>query len=288
MRGIKKSVVRILLDSRTMLFIGGFLLAGCLFFDLQAGYEQRLFASISSEIKRNTIAVSDDSVFKAAVHTTFELLEARSKVFSQEATGGVIDNLIHPVSADMMTAEGSCGSYSMVLARLLQTMGYNTRFAQMRVQDGSIGHIVIEARADHGWVVLDPRYNLYFEQSNGQLASFDEVAANWAAYAHQTPAGYDPRYNYKGVRYTNWNKVPLLLPALHSTLSLFMPKDRLAHFSLRNYFLNKYMICRNILMLAASLVFGMLVPRLFRKRLLKPGPYLYPLAEPLQSNSARA
>lgn len=288
MKGIRRSAMTILLDSRTLLFAGGFLLAGCLFFDLQAGYENRLFASISTEVRSHTVGASDDSIFKAAVHTTFELLEARSKVFTREATGGFVDNLIHPVSADMMTAEGSCGSYSTVLARLLQSMGYETRFAQMRLSNGTIGHIIIEARARHGWVVLDPRYNLFFTQPNGQLASFDEVAANWPMYAQQVPAGYDPQYNYAGVRYTNWNKIPLLLPALHSTLSLFMPKDQLAHFSLRNYFLNKYIVCRNILMFAASLIFGMLVPRLFRKNLLKPRPYLYPLAEPLHTSSARA
>jgi hypothetical protein len=280
--------VSVIFDSRILLFAGGFLLAGALFFDLQAGYEKRLFASIGSEIKRNTIAASDDSIFKAAVHTTFELLEARSKVFNKETTGGIIDNLIHPVSADMMTADGSCGSYATVLARLLQSMGYETRFAQMRLSDGTIGHIVIEARARHGWAVLDPRYNLFFEQSNGQLASFDEVAANWSAYSRQVPAGYDPDYNYAGVRYTNWDKVPLLLPALHSTLSLFMPKDQLEHFSLRNYFLSKYIVCRNILMLVASFILGMLVPRLFRKSLLKPGPYLYRAAHEFHSNSARA
>lgn len=289
MRGIKKFVLGILLDSRTMLFFVGFLLAGSLIFHFLADYEKRVFASLAGQVRKSAASSNDDSLFKTAVHTTFELLEVRSRVFGQEETGGVIDNIIHPVAADMTTAEGSCGSYSIVLARVLYSLGYESRFAQMKTSNGTVGHIVLEARSQHGWVVLDPRYDLYFSRPNGQLASFDEVSANWQAYKNSVPANYDQRYNYAGVRYTNWQKIPVLMPALHHTLSLFMSKDTLDHFSLRPYFLRKYVVCRNLLLLAAGLLCTILLPRMFRTRLYKSSPFLYSLDQPFpQTNPVRA
>ncbi|MEP6750871.1 MAG: transglutaminase domain-containing protein, partial [Bacteroidota bacterium] len=164
-------------------------------------------------------------------------------------TGGFLDDVIHPLSADMMTAEGSCGSYSAVLCRLLNTIGFTTRFAQMKVAGKYGGHIIVEAKTNHGWVVLDPSFNVSFTKPGGPLAGFNDVSANWALYTKQLPAGYNLLYNYQAVRYTNWNKIPVVMPAIRKVLSLFLSEKEIREISLRNYFLNKYEVCGNILLL---------------------------------------
>lgn len=238
-----------LLNIHFLLFLNGFLIAGFLFCSFQADYENRLFASIAKSISVSEGQVSQDSILKKAVSTTYSLLVDRSKIFYSVKTGGFLDNVIHPLSTDMMTAEGACGSYAAVLCRILNSLGYTTRFGQMSVDGIYGGHIVAEAKTMNGWVVLDPIYNLCFAKPDGYLASFKDVAANWQWYKKQVPATYNLHYNYNAVRYTNWNKIPVVMPAIKETLSLFMREDEVQQMSFRNYFLNKYAVCSNFLLL---------------------------------------
>ena len=54
------------------------------------------------------------------------------------------DVLAACTSMDLMTAKGACGSFSMVLARILQGYQFPVRIAQMK-SDGCFGsHIVVE------------------------------------------------------------------------------------------------------------------------------------------------
>jgi hypothetical protein len=238
-----------LLNIHFLLFINGFLIAGFLFCSFQADYENRLFASIAKNISVSKVNISQDSLLKKAVTTTYSLLIDRSKVFYSGETGGFLDNVIHPLSTDMMTAEGACGSYTAVLCRILNSLGYTTRFGQMNVDSRYGGHIIAEAKTLNGWVVLDPKYNLCFTKPDGHLAGFKDVAANWEWYKKQVPATYNLHYNYNGVRYTNWNKIPVIMPAIKETLSLFMGENDIQQISLRNYFVNKYAVCSNFLLL---------------------------------------
>jgi hypothetical protein len=87
-----------------------------------------------------------------------------------------IDRYIHPISIDLITAEGACGSYSFVLCRLLQDLKYTVRVAEMRGETDLTCHILVEVESSRGWVVLDPLYDLYFVKPDGHLASFDDVS----------------------------------------------------------------------------------------------------------------
>jgi hypothetical protein len=246
---IFKTIKSVLFNLHFLLFANGFLIAIFLFCRMQDDYENRLFASIAKNITAGEENATQDEVIKKAVSTTYYLLNKRLEVFNSSATGGFLDNVIHPLSADMMTAEGACGSFSAVLCRVMNTMGFTTRFAQMKVDGKYGGHIIIEAKAVNGWVVLDPLYNLCFTRPDGHLASFNDVKADWRWYKGQVPAGYDQRYKYEGVRYNNWNKIPLLMPALKKTLSLFISEEQIGQISLRSYFLKKYTVCANMLLL---------------------------------------
>jgi hypothetical protein len=233
-----------------LLFVTGFLFAAYITCSLQNDYENNVFVSLSNQISGNTAGNTPrDTLIKKALHTTWYLLHSRSDIFKNTATSGFLDNVIHPLSSDLMTAQGSCGSYASILCRILNTMGIETRFAQMKVNGLYGGHIIIEAFTQHGWVVLDPFYNVQFLNPHGQTVGFAEVAKNWQWYKKQVPLTYDLQYRYEGVRYTNWNKIPVIMPAMKQVLSVFMRPAELEHLSIRNYFLRKYQVCENILLL---------------------------------------
>jgi hypothetical protein len=91
---------------------------------------------------------------------------------------------------------------------------------------------------------MDPLFNLVFVSHDGRLASYKEVSANWQYFQQQVPRTEDPElkypvgyYDYRGVRYTNWSKIPVLMPALHSLLRLVFG-DSIEEVSLRAYVLN--------------------------------------------------
>jgi hypothetical protein len=108
----------------------------------------------------------------------------------------------------------------------MQTAGYEIRIAQM-VCDGFPGcHVVVEAKLAHGWVVGDPLYDLTFRRpTDGRLASFAEVKADWNLYRLQAPNDYDPSYDYDGVRYTNWDRIPYVTRALHGVLRAVLRRE---------------------------------------------------------------
>jgi hypothetical protein len=168
----------------------------------------------------------------------------------------------------------ACGAYAGTLARLLRVHGYDVRIAQMLDAPGDAGealHILVEVEIDGRWVVLDPSYGLAFRRPDGALASFADVQADWPSYAAQVPPGYDPRYRYAGVRYTNWGKVPVLLPAFREVLRLFLG-DRVDTLSVRVYLLDGARVAGVLALVASALVLsGQGLARILRRRRASPG-----------------
>jgi hypothetical protein len=70
------------------------------------------------------------------------------------------------------------------------------------------------------------------------MASVKQVSANWPNYADQVPRGYNKMYDYTGVRYTNWSKIPVLMPAVKEVLSWGLAD--VETLSVRSYVLNLY------------------------------------------------
>lgn len=146
---------------------------------------------------------------------------------------------------------GGCGSFSLVLAKTLEAAGFEYRLAQM-VCNGTDAacHILVEAKVNEKWVVLDPLFNQTFTTPEGELASFDEVGSDWDTYKLQVPQWrrtappaseqHYPTdfYDYGGVRYTNWQKVPVLMPAVYSALKGLLGEQQASHISLRTYVLD--------------------------------------------------
>lgn len=255
------SVRKAMLTPYFFFFLLGFLLALLIAVRLQDEYETAFFDGLARKVTAGSPSVPGDSVIVRSLHVTHELLVSRSMLYNQPAASSWIGKYIHPLSSDLVTADGACGSYASVLCRLLQEMDFKTRLIQMKGTDGIVCHIIVEVRSDKGWVVLDPLYDLYFVRKDGVLASFGDVSSDWSWYSKQTPPGYNPVYSYNGARYTNWSKVPVVMPLARWIIGWQMDQYELDHFSLRPYVLRKYRIMEYAIILTLLLL---LVRPLFR------------------------
>ena len=154
-----------------------------------------------------------------------------------------------------MTGKGACGSYSYILSRILSELNIPNRIAQMKVSNNYGGHNIVEAEGSDGWVVLDPLFNLTFKKQDGKMASFSDVQKNWQYYESQLPVGYNSNYNYSGVRYTNWDKIPVLMPAFKKVLEWTIGKEKTEVFSIRTHMLKKFSMLLNIGLILYVLIF---------------------------------
>src|SRR5664279_3355905 len=111
-------------------FLNGFLLASLFYFKMEANYEKELFGAIHVNIS-SKIKVSDtqDSVVVKIMHASHDLLVNRGSVFEGKDFEGFKSDLLEPTSIDLMTARGACGSFSQVLARILQGFKFPVRIA---------------------------------------------------------------------------------------------------------------------------------------------------------------
>jgi hypothetical protein len=222
-------------------FLNGFLLASLLYFRMEGSYERQLFSAIQASIdSRIDRRASQDSVIVNVMHACHNLLVNRASVFENQSFNGLKAEVINPTSIDLMTAKGACGSYSVVLARIFENYDLPVRIAQMKADGIFAEHNIVEVKGEKGWVVLDPLFDVYFFRAGGGLASFADVKNDWNYYKKQLPPGYDMKYRYEDVRYSNWTKIPILFPAAKKILDLVIGKEKADTFSIRTYFLRMY------------------------------------------------
>ena len=225
-----------------LMFLNGFLLASLCYFKMEAAYENSLFLSVKNDIDAK-IDPDDtqDSIVVKAMHTCNFLMGNRAYMFRDGKDMSTIKaDFFQATSVDLMTTKGACGSYSTVLARVLQTYNYHIRIAQMKANGIFAAHNLVEVETGNGWAVLDPTYDLYFVRPDNHLASFEDVKDDWNYYVKQVPKDYDFAYHYEGVRYSNWTKVPILFPAIKKALNFFLGTQKADTFSLRSYLLKVY------------------------------------------------
>jgi hypothetical protein len=183
--------------------------------------------------------MDDEQKVLALMHKTNQLLKPRSELFASEGYINWRDTLFRSGDIQLMDAKGSCGSHTHVLARLLQRAGIEVRIAQMKCGAVWGAHILLEAKIDENWATFDPFYDLSFRKENGRLASFQEVKGNWDYFKKQVPPNYNSLYTYEDVRYTNWTKIPLVMPAVKRVLRWFMGSE-VENLSIRSLVLNLY------------------------------------------------
>lgn len=229
-------------STQVLLFLNGLFIGVLAWLHIEAKYESQLFRSLAHHVKQYQANGTEslDSIVIRSLRITHQLEKNRSVLFGTEKVTSFKSTLLKPLTVDLMTAQEACGGFSYVLGRLLQEFDLDIRFAQMKVNGMYGGHILIETKMPYGWVVLDPMFDLYFTRKDGKLASFADVQSDWDYYSKQLPSDYKPEYNYSGVRYTNWSKIPVLMPAIKNVLSWSMGKEEAEKYSLRNMFLRKF------------------------------------------------
>lgn len=142
-----------------------------------------------------------------------------------------------PTNDILISPKGSCGVYSVFLARILQRGGFDVRVAQLLCSENSIVqtcHVVIEVKTNDRWIVLDPLFGLYFRKPDGNLDDIRGVAENWPYYTRLLPPKYPQNVSYELVRYSNWREYMFV----KSFLELLLGAGFLDHFSVRAYLLN--------------------------------------------------
>jgi hypothetical protein len=224
-----------------LFLLNGLLAATFFFFGTESKYESQLFMAISRKIKDSLPPnYTRQAYVIKANQTTYFLEERRYSVFGTKQIEGIKANLFHPSTVDLMTGNGACASYAAVLSRILKANAMEVRIGQMKVNGVYGGHMFVETKTESGWVVLDPMFNLAFKKTDGSLASFKDLQQNWDTYKQQVPPNYSPEYSYRDVRYTNWNKIPVLTPAIKSVLNFFIGKEKADLISIRPYLLRIY------------------------------------------------
>jgi len=252
-----------------LMFLNGFILASCIYFFVQSKYENGLFSEIHSDIE-NKLGPNDtdDSVVVKALHVCHDLMSNRVYSFTGPSKDfGPAAGIFRSAQVDLMTSEGACGSFSEVLARIIKTFHYPVRIAQMKAGGLFAAHNVVEVYTGTHWVLLDPVFNAYFVDRNNHLASFNDVHQDWAYYSKQVPPGYDMKYRYEDVRYTNWSKFPLVGGAMEKLLVLTAGKEYADGISLRVVFIDTWGIYLQIALLLESLLILAVIRIVIRRRL---------------------
>src|ERR1700722_7998286 len=231
-----------------LMFLNGFFLASIFYLKMDSSYENGLFASIKADID-SQIDSNDtpDSIAVKSMNVCYHLMSNKGSIFANSDLGPQAD-LFHSVTVDLETTRGACGSYSEVLTRILQTYHLPVRIAQMKADGVYAAHNVVETMVRQRWVVLDPTFNVFFVRPDGALASFADVSKDWAYYSRQVPPGYNPAYRYEDVRYSNWTKIPVVLPALKALLNTVIGRERTNGISIRILFLNSFSVCLYVLL----------------------------------------
>jgi len=246
-------------------FMHGAILAAILILSMLSNFEDQLYDNLlASAIDAD---MSEQEIALSLLHVTHRLLEPRYQQFQQSRYNSVLDQVFRSSDTQLIDANRECGSYTHVLGRLLQRAGFEIRIAQMKCGNSWGCHILLEAKVDGRFVSLDALYDLAFFKPNGQLASFSEVGQDWDRYRDQTPSNYVKLYAYEGVRYTNWNKVPILMPALKQLMRVLLG-DKVETLSLRSWVLNVYKTYMVILLLLYAFLFFISVNVIVRR--LKP------------------
>ena len=226
-------------------FLNGLIIGVLFYFYSEDFYEQQIFGAIASNIREGLPAKQDlliDTVIVRSLRITHNMEQNRQNIFGDAELRGFKAQLVQPVTYDLMTGRGACGSNAYVLARLLQEFKIPVRIGQMSVNGMYGGHIIVEAKVKNEWRVLDPLYELKFLRSDGQLAGFNEVKQQWDFYKKQLPANYNTAYKYEAIRYTNWNKIPVVMPALRSVIKFFSSESYVSSLSLRVWILRKFSV----------------------------------------------
>jgi hypothetical protein len=238
--------------------------------------------ALTAILTLGTLAWREDRLLRAlwaeatqgARHDVDRIVAARSAIYRAISTSPVRAwdleaaarlPLLRSASAHLLDAN-SCASFAFALAATLRTAQVPARICQMQMGRKPAKHMLVEAWVDGGWRCLDPAFDVSWVRPDGSLASCEDVASDWPAYSQQPapntqpltyPSSYDRiRYVPGGIRHTNWQAIPVLLPALRSVLAWWGGEAWADGLSLRVLVLNQYRVAAGVGVALEAVVLG--------------------------------
>lgn len=228
-------------------FLHGIFITLIFFFFIMSDYEDGLFDRMANNtFNKGTQPISYTTKVLNLLNTAHIVLRDRERLFADKYGAltpvNFRDSLFRSYDVDLQDASGGCGSYSYVLAKLLISKGINTRIGQMKCGDKWGCHVIVEAKINDKWIILDPTYNLVFRNKNNQIVGFKELHNNFNKFKSQTPSHYPEEFTYDDIRYTNWNRMALLSKTIKKVLKIFLTKEEINNISIRVLMMNIYKI----------------------------------------------
>jgi len=227
-----------------LLFCAGFFLALAIIFKIDANYTEDLFQQLGKHIMHEAKLKHEnfEQTVKRAMNITYNLQLVNKRELFTYNPQSFKGKYMRSSDLDLLDVSGSCGSASLVLARTYMIMGFPTRIGQMYANGRFGGHILVEVWNNKRWMVMDPLYNQAFTRPDGSLASFVDVQNNFPYYSKQMHTDYPKQYKFQDVRYTNWEKIPVLSPLLKKGLDLIYGKKKADQLCVRKYFIKFYLL----------------------------------------------
>lgn len=201
---------------------------------------ERLYRAIVQNYIAQHGEQSEQEFAVGLLNLTHELVSTRIDSLGGWQGPSLRTSLIQPANLDLLIGDGICGSYVGVFTRIAQAAGLSVRIGQMRCGATQGCHMFSEVLLNGRWVVMDAMYNVAFRNDDGTMAVFEQVSANFGDYKSQLPSDYQFWFDYTGVQRTNWNKIPVVMPALRRALLWVVPAEAVDGFSARVYLLNWY------------------------------------------------
>jgi len=190
-------------------------------------------AALSLETGRSLTPAQRFEAYLHYAHDAIRKNRSKGEIPSRWVRLYYVLNPTHPGPADVLRwgsdYRGGCGSHVRVVVTMLQAAGMQARPLIVLSPAGKNIHTVVEGWVDGRWVVGDPLYGIAFRDRAGQLATVKELVADRPLFMKQVSGapGYDKElYDYDQVTLFNWNKIPVLLPAVRRVLVLLLGEAR--------------------------------------------------------------
>ena len=242
-----------------LVFCSGFFLALSIIFKIDANYTEELFNQLGKHILQEAHINHEniDQTLVRAMNVTYNMQKENRMNLFQYTPKSFKAKYMRSNELDLLDVSGACGSASLVLARTFMSMGFPTRIGQMFANGRFGGHMLVEVWSNDRWMVMDPLFNQVFYKPDSTLASFSEVQYNFAYYSKQLHPEYPKEYQFHDVRYTNWDKIPVLSPLLKKTLNVIYGEERTNQICLRKYIIRFNLVWHYVFLMLFILSAGM-------------------------------
>ena len=117
-----------------------------------------------------------------------------------------------------------CGSATNAFVNLARRSGVRARRLLLLDANGSVTHVVAEARIDGRWIVVDPVFHFIAHDSAGRLLSREDLQD--PEKLRQATAGipnYSPVYTYTATEHIRLARIPLIGAMLQRAISQVTP-----------------------------------------------------------------